>query len=317
MKMIVMRYVAAPRARLALPRLALPRLALAAVLAIGTVAGLAGCDVATGQGAADGRPSVVTGLYPYQFLAQRIGAPRVTVTNLTPPGGEPHDLELTPRQVGVLAAADLVIYQKGFQPAVDRAVAQNHPGRVLEVGAHLASPSAAVTAADPHGWLDPDRFARVAGAVAAALATMDPPHAADYRSRAASLQEQLRDLDRQFRAGLAACRSRVIVTNHEAFGHLAARYGLRQIPISGLAPDSEPSPERLRAVAEAVRDHHVTTIFFETLASPKAAQTLADDVGVATAVLDPLEGLADPAAGDYLTVMRANLDALRTALGCT
>jgi zinc transport system substrate-binding protein len=319
-----------------------------------TLAGCGGSGPATSSGGAgratsDRPPAVLAAFYPYYFLVQQIGGNHVSVANLTQPGVEPHDLELTPRLVGDVGTADLVVYQKGFQPAVDEAVEQNRPARVLEVGAVVrprgdaatdatdGAPNAATDASDeapngatdatdehppeqaggdPHVWLDPDRFSVVATAVGDALSGIDAAHTTDYRTRASSLTAKLEALDQDFAAGLRDCTSRVIVTSHEAFGYLAARYGLRQVSISGLAPDAEPSPARIRAVMAAVRTHRVTTVFFETLVSPKAAQTLAGDAGVSTAVLDPVEGLAAPASGDYFSVMRANLYALRKALSC-
>jgi zinc transport system substrate-binding protein len=272
----------------------------------------------SGQAASGTRPTVAAAFYPYYFLAQRIGAGDVQVINLTATGVEPHDLELTPRQVGAVARADLVIYQKGFQPAVDEAVAQVEPEHVVEVAAFLPSGPAGPDAAarDPHAWLDPQWFATLTEPVAAALGDVDPANRPDYQARAVSLAAELRALHEEFASAFKACRSNVIVTNHAAFGHLAARYGLEQIAISGLAPESEPSPARIKAVTDAVRKHRVTTVFVERLASPKAAQTLARDLGVATAVLDPLEGLTDRPGADFFSVMRANLDALQQALGC-
>jgi zinc transport system substrate-binding protein len=130
------------------------------------------------------------------------------------------------------------------------------------------------------------------------------------------MRDELEQLDAQFRTGLRTCARHEIVTSHAAFGYLAERYGLRQIAISGLSPEAEPSPQRLADAARQAREHRVTTIFFETLVSPKVAETLAREVGARAEVLDPIEGLAPDATGDYATVMRDNLDRLRTALGC-
>jgi zinc transport system substrate-binding protein len=305
MKMIVMRRPGRRRGR-----------NLAALIGLLLTIALSACG--SGQAAGDARPAVAAAFYPYYFLAERIGAGDVQVINLTATGVEPHDLELTPRQVGAVASADLVIYQKGFQPAVDEAVAQAQPEHVVDVTAFLPSdPAGPDTAArDPHAWLDPRWFATLTEPVAAALGDVDPANQREYQARAVSLAAELRALHEEFASALKACRSNVIVTNHAAFGHLAARYGLQQIAISGLAPESEPSPTRIKAVTEAVRKHRVTTVFVERLASPKAAQTLAGDLGVATAVLDPLEGLTDRAGADFFSVMRANLDSLHQALGC-
>jgi zinc transport system substrate-binding protein len=290
----------------------------------------AGC--AAGAPAADGgRFAVVTAFYPMQFLSQRIGGPDVTVTNLTKPGAEPHDVELTARQVAWISDAGLVVYLRGFQPAVDDAVAQEAAGRAFDAasvvpllpiddrtdGHHPPGEDHPETAngMDPHVWLDPVRFATVADGLGARLAQADPAHAAGYLERARALHADLDTLNAEYAQRLRGCARREIVTSHAAFGYLAHRYGLSQIGLTGISPESEPSPRRLAAVARAAQATGTTTIFFETLVSPKVAETVAREVGATTAVLDPLEGLTEPGA-DYFSVMRANLAALTRALGC-
>ena len=169
---------------------------------------------------------------------------------------------------------------------------------------------------DPHVWLDPQRFATIAGAVGEQLAAADPAHAADHRARAATLRTQLTALDTEFATKLKTCERREIVTSHTAFNYLAKRYALSEIGITGISPEAEPSPQRLAEVTREAREHGATTIFFETLVSPAVAETIAREVGAETAVLDPLEGLTGTGT-DYFSVMRANLTALTTALGCT
>ena len=293
--------------------------ALAALLALAVLTGCAGPAIA------DGRLNVVTAFYPLRFLAERIGGPQVQVTDLTKPGAEPHDVELNPRQVGQIVDAGLVVYLKGFQPAVDQAVSQEARGRALDAASVVpllplstSTDGEKETAhgRDPHVWLDPVRYATIADAVGARLGQADPAHAADYTARAAALHRQLDALNADFAAGLKTCQRREIVTSHSAFNYLATRYGLTQIGITGISPEAEPAPRRLAAVAAEARRTGTTTIFFETLVSPKVAETLAREVGAKTAVLDPLEGLTEP-GGDYFSVMRSNLAALTTALGCT
>ncbi|NHT18071.1 metal ABC transporter substrate-binding protein, partial [Cellulomonas sp. IC4_254] len=282
-------------------------------------AGLAACSPAGG----DDRHDVVAAFYPLQFVAERVGGEHVTVTSLTPPGGESHDLELSPSAVSGLGDADLVVYLSGFQAATDAAVAATAPARVvdtaeaagLEVGPDGVAPGAG-SSLDPHFWLDPTRLADVAHQVAGALAEVDPAHAADFTAAADDLVAELDALDAELDAGLAACRGATLVASHEAFGYLAQRYGLHQVGLSGIDPEVEPSPARLREVAATVEAEGVRTLYFETLTSPKVTQTLAEDLGVATAVLDPLEGLAEDDDRDYLDVMRDNLDALTTGLTC-
>ncbi|MEU5941555.1 metal ABC transporter substrate-binding protein [Micromonospora sp. NPDC047548] len=306
--------------------------ALAAVTALLTLGGAAACSPG-GAGGDPQRVDVVAAFYPLQFLAERIGGDAVTVTNLAKPGAEPHDLELNPRQVGQVGEAELVVYLKGFQPNVDEAVDQNAGDRAFDVatvqplltaaaGGHDHEGEAGHTeerigGLDPHLWLDPTRLAAVGDQLAQRLGRADPDRAADYTARAGTLRGELATLDAEFAAGLKTCQRREIVVSHTAFGYLTERYQLEQVGITGLTPDTEPSPKRLAEVAAEARAHRATTIFFETLVSPKIAETIAAEVGAKTAVLDPIEGLSNDSGGDYLSVMRTNLQTLRTALSCS
>jgi zinc transport system substrate-binding protein len=266
--------------------------------------------LAAGCGAG-GSGGVVAAFYPLAWAAGEITGG--DVANLTPPGAEPHDIELTPKAVARIQRADVVLYlSHGFQPAVERAVGGAH-GRTVDALAGISlrvgtGDEAGKT--DPHVWLDPVLFARVVRRIGVAL---------DRPGRGRALAARVLGLNREYRRGLAHCERRDIVTSHAAFGYLAARYGLHQIAITGVDPESEPSAKSLARLARLVRRDHVTTVFFEKLVSPKLAQTVAREAGATTAVLDPLEGLttAEQRRGaDYLTVMRANLVQLRKALGC-
>jgi zinc transport system substrate-binding protein len=280
---------------------------MAAALAV-----LAGCG---SSAQSDGKVHIVAGFYPLQYLAQQVGGDRVSVTNLVQPGAEPHDLELSPHQVAEVADAKLVVYLAGFQPALDSAARQEAAGSSLELTS-VVPLLEKNGGKDPHIWLDPNRFANAATAMADRLATVDPEGASGYRERAAALVTRLHELDRTYAQKLAACPRREIVVSHAAFGYLAERYHLTEIAITGLSPDAEPTPQRLGEVAEQVRTYHVTTIFFEALGSPKVAQAVADETGASTAVLDPIEGIPPGSDADYVSVMRDNLSQLEKALGC-
>lgn len=307
---------------------------LVAATAALAVAGAAGCSDGGGAGGG-GRVGVTASFYPLEYVAQRIGGSHVQVTGLTKPGTEPHDLELTPRQIGGLTDADLVVYLKGLQPAVDRAVEQARPRHVAEAGEFVpleehghggedhadhgdhgeGGEGRDHSGGDPHIWLDPTLLAKVAGGVGQRLAEADPDHAGDYRANTRTLVGELKALDKEFSDGLAGVKNRTFITTHAAFGYLAERYGLDQHGISGVDPESEPSPARLAALQRTAHKEKVTTIFFETLADPRTAETLAKDLGLKTSVLDPLEGVKDPGKDDYFSVMRQNLANLRAALG--
>lgn len=286
---------------------------------------LSGCS---NQPTADpSRLSAVVAFYPLQYVVEQVGGDQVSVTNLTLPGTEPHDLELTAKQVASVGSADLVFYERGFQAAVDSAVETQQPKRVLD-GAALVpltstkgytpeAEAADPSAPDPHTWLDPQTLITYASAVAEQLSQARPDSSAAFQQRASELVKQLTTLSDEFTAGLSSCRLKVFVTSHAAFGHLAERYGLQQVGIAGLSPDADPTPSRLAEVQKIAVQQGVTTIFSETLASKALADALAKDLGLKTDVLDPLEGITSQSRGtDYLSVMRSNLTALKTANGC-
>ncbi len=271
------------------------------------------------------RISVVASFYPLRFAADGIGGDCVNVTNLTPPGMEPHDLELTPDAVESIATADVVLYLGGgFQPAIEDAI-QDSQGEVVDLLDAVATTPAEGEEAeegllvDPHVWLDPGRFEEIVQATADAFDRTGKAGACDVSGASGELRSDLVGLDAEFRSTLDGCERDVLVTNHAAFGYLASAYGLRQEAIAGLEPEGEPSAKRLAEVEELVEREGVTTILTEELVSPDVAETLAAETGVETAVLFTIEGLTDveAAAGDdYLSLMRDNLETLRVALGC-
>jgi zinc transport system substrate-binding protein len=274
----------------------------------------------------DSRIRVVASFYPLAEAAARVGEGSVRVDDLTPPGIEPHDLELAPDDLERIATADVVVYLGGgFQPAVEDAVDQMENGNAIDVLELLdtrpASPDEAAEglSVDPHVWLDPGRFAAIVDEVAAALARADPSNEVAYRSNAESYRAQLDELDDAFMAGLASCERTTIVTSHDAFGYLAEAYGLTQLPITGLSPEAEPDAQRLAELRDLVVSEGITTIFAEELVSPDVAETLANEAGVTVDVLNPIESLTDErsqAGEDYVSMMRENLEALKRALDC-
>ena len=321
---------------------------LAAACAPATALALSACSStapSSTSGAKDGTLTVMASFYPLQYLAEKIGGEHVTVTSLTPAGAEPHDLELSPKTVDALSSADAVIYLAGFQSAVDEAIEQQAPKTVIDVSPAVQLVEAGVDAnhpseeededtdetqsseadghedhhhdmsADPHFWLDPVRMANAATLVGDKLAEANPANAEMYKTNAKALKDELTSLGNDLVSKTSTCQIKTFVTAHTAFGYLADRTGLTQVGISGLDPDSSPSPARLAEISQIAKDQGVTTIFTEALIDPKIAQTLADDLGITTAVLDPIESQTDPSK-DYSGVMNDNIDALTKALNC-
>jgi zinc transport system substrate-binding protein len=309
-------------------------------IAVGSLV-LTSCgDGEDGSGSEVEGVSVVAAAYPFQFVAERVGGDLVSVTNLTGPGVEPHDVELTPQQITQIADADLVIYEETFQAAVDDALEQSgleddqlfdvtsvvplqetgavHAEEGHEEEGHEEEGHEEDHALDPHVWLDPHLMMEIAGAAADKLADTDPANADAYQDNADELIRELTSMDKDFKQGLADCQRTTVVTGHDAFRYLAARYGLEMVPIAGVDPTQEPVPAQQAEIADTVEAEGVTTIFTEELVSPAVAESIADETGASIAILSPIEGLSDETANeDYLSLMQQNLDALREANGCS
>ncbi|TPQ15849.1 metal ABC transporter solute-binding protein, Zn/Mn family [Streptomyces sporangiiformans] len=308
--------------------------AVAAASALALLA-LSACssDSSAASGNSSGKLDVVASFYPMQYLAEQIGGDDVSVTTLTEPGQEPHDLEISAKQTAQLQEADAVLYLKNLQPTVDEAVAQSEVGTKIdaatltdleehgnEVGGHAAEHDAhegeEEHGKDPHIWLDPVKYAEVAEGVGKAFEKADPDHAATYKKNTAALVKKLNDLNTQYEDGLKNTKTKVFITTHAAFGYLAERYGLTEEAINGLDPESEPSAGRVKDLEKMAKADGVSTVFYETLVSDKTAKTIAKDANLKTDVLDPIEGITDKSKGDdYIAVMESNLKALQSALG--
>ena len=326
--------------------------AAATALALSACSPSASTGDKTSKASKDGTLTVMASFYPLKYLTEKVGGEHVTVTSLTPDGAEPHDLELSPKMVDSLASADAVVYLAGFQGAVDEAIEQHAPTTVIDVssaaqlvaidstsnhpgedeGTDEAQSGEAQSgkaqsgeaadhdhhhdmSMDPHFWLDPARMANAATLVGDKLAEADPTNAETYKANAKALNEELTSLGDNLVTKTSTCQIKTFVTAHTAFGYLADRTGLTQVGISGLDPESSPSPARLAEIGKIAKDQGVTTIFTEALIDPKVAQTLADDLGISTAVLDPIESQTD-SSKDYAAVMNDNIDALTKANNC-
>lgn len=296
--------------------------------------------------AADADLTIATGVYPLQWLAEEIGGQTTEVIQLTEPGAEPHDLELTGRQIAQVSEADLVFYVEGLQPAVDEAAAQEAADASLNVAdvislhpvddggqghghdeghghdhededEHSGTGEHDHGDYDPHFWLDLDLMGQTAEALAERMGEVDPEGTEHYQEEAERVVGELDALGQKYEEGLASCERSEVVVSHTAFTYLTERYDLEQIGLSGVDPETEPSPAQIAAIADIVDERDITTIFTEPLMPTATADTIAAETGAQVEVLDPLEGVTDRSPGDdYPSIMRGNLEALRTALVC-
>lgn len=257
------------------------------------------------------RMSIVTSFYPLYFFTSELATSDTLVTNITPVGLEPHDYEPTPKELVLIEKSQLLVLNGGgFEPWSDHVSDRN---KIVNTAGGL------LTEADPHTWLSPRLAKKQAQKILDALVVLDPGNTNNYLKRGQILFSKFDDLDRKYEAGLKQCQRRDFITSHRAFAYLAKTYNLVQISIADLSPEEEPSLKKLASVADFARKNGVKFIFFESLVSPKFAQTIADEVGVKTLVLDPIEGLreADMKLGkNYFTIMEENLSNLRIALSC-
>ncbi len=275
-----------------------------------------------------GKLSVYTSFYTMYDFAQKIGGDKADITVLVPDGTEPHDWEPAAADMASLQEADLFLYNgAGMEHWVEDILSsldespliavEASKGIFLREGEHEEAGEAERGGMDPHVWLDPRNAKKELETIKNAFVQADAQNASYYEANYEKWASEIDALDEEFRAALSVLPKKEIVVSHEAYGYLCAAYGLTQIGIEGLTPDSEPDPGRMAEIIELAREKKVTTIFFEGLLSPDVAEAIAAETGATTAVLSPLEGLTDEEraqGADYFSVMRKNLSALKQAL---
>jgi len=268
---------------------------------------------------------VTASFYPLWFFSQQIGGEKATVINITPAGAEPHDYEPTAKDIAQIENSKLLIVNGAGLEAWGKNMQQNLHAKntvILTVGEGLANQQVTEGGehiTDPHVWLSPPLALKIVDKIAQGFAQIDPMNTNYYQSNADTLKTELTNLDKEYRQGLSNCIEKTIITSHAAFGYLAAAYGLKQVSIAGLSPDAEPSAQQLAGIVKFAKAKKVKYIFFESLVSPKLSDTIADEVGAKTLVLNPLEGLSSEEISrgkNYFTEMRKNLTNLRMALQC-
>jgi len=294
------------------------------LLSVGMVLmGVSGC---TSSKSDDGKLSVVASFYPMYDFAQKIGGDKVTVTNLTPAGVEPHEWEPKSTDMITISDADVFIYNSEYTEGWVTSVLDSLDSKSLTIVKASAditllqttdSENGEESGSDGHVWLDPEYAKIEMQAICEAFCKADPTNKSYYEDNLATYSEKLDQLDADFTEALADVTQKNIVVAHQAFGYLCSAYGLTQIPIEGLSADAEPDANRMMEIIDFVEEYDIHVIFFEELVNPEVAQAIADETGCETAALNPLEGISDDdiAAGqDYFTVMESNLDTLVAAL---
>lgn len=260
--------------------------------------------------------SVAASYYPLYEFAKQVGGDKVQVTLMTPAGAEPHEYEPPAKTLAIAQQSDVFIYNGGpFEPWIN-AFLDSYSRTTIRASQGIALQD---HGKDPHFWLDPVLVRQIITTIKDGLATADPANKNYYSARAEAYRGKLAQLDADFRNGLQTCQQQTIIASHAAFSYVAARYGFTVQSIAGLSPDEEPSAARLAELSDVITKNGIRYVFFEHLVSPRLADTIAQETGAQTLVLDPLEGLdnEDQEQGkDYLSVQQQNLAHLRTALAC-
>jgi zinc transport system substrate-binding protein len=259
---------------------------------------------------------VTTSFYPLYFFASQIGGNKAEVQNITPSGAEPHDYEPTAQDIARIEKSNLLILNGGKLEVWGDKIKDNIKG--TQVVTVIAGNTIA-NQQDPHVWLSPPLAKIEVKAILKGFIQVDPQNKSYYYENTNKLLSQLDEIDKEYKKGLINCNQKDIITSHAAFGYLSKAYGLNQVSIAGLSPDAEPSSKQLAEIAQFAKNHNVKYIFFESLVSPKLSETIANEVGAKTLVLDPIEGISgdDVKAGkNYLSIMKDNLKNLRIALEC-
>lgn len=282
--------------------------------------------------AAAGRLSVATTIYPMTFFAEQVGGDLVHVTGLIKPGTSSHTFEPSPSDILTIQSAAVVVYNSSaFETWMTNALdAVDQRPRVVVEAADIEVPEAAGPAedhgdehghgaVDPHVWLDPIQAMAQVKRIGDAFVSADPGNAGTYRANTAALIDRLASLHDRFSAALRGCSHRTFVVNHMAFGHMAERYGLEQLGISGLEPLSEPGPGTVAAVVDLMRNLGIRHVLAEPIVSSELARTIAREIGGELLTLHPLGAITPDeldVGEDYFSIMDANLLTLTTALDC-
>lgn len=317
--------------------------ALAATAALGIGSFNLAYAAGTEDTSSEKKLNVMASFYPMYDFATKVGGDKVEVTNMVPAGTEPHDWEPAATDVKNLEEADIFIYNgAGMEHWTEDVLGalDNKELKVVEASRGLTllegkeedeeetedsssdsdasdeSTDSEITY-DPHVWLDPLNAKAEMENIKNAFVEADPDNKDYYEQNYETYAEKFDQLDKEYKDGLADTKSKDLITSHEAFGYLCQAYGLNQVGIEGLSPDSEPDASRMNEIIKFAKENNVKTIFFEELVSPKVSETIADEIGAKTAVLNPLEGLTDDeisAGEDYFSVMESNLKTIEDAL---
>lgn len=280
--------------------------------------------------APDSRPTIAASFYPVGEIVQRVGGDDVQLLELTAPGIEPHDSELTAQQLVELSKSDIVFYiGGGFQPDLEKAIASLPTTTVaidlLKSVDVIASEMKSdghdhgSSDSDPHVWLDPANMATMSAIVSQEIAKIQSNLTSDLNRRQAEYARELNELGLLIDTSFASCERKELVSAHDAFTYFTKRAKLVAVPISGVDPENEPSAKDLEATAKIAKARNVTTVFFEEILPKAFADTVAKAIGASIDSINAIETISQSdldAGATYSSIMKSNIAKISTALGC-
>lgn len=306
---------------------------------------LSGCQqVETTAEDGESKLQVAVTIYPLAEFAKGIVGDRASVTQIIPPGSEPHHWEPAPSDMKTIYETDVFIYHgAGMELWVEKILPELKDRQVKVIKATERLPLLTFAEEeklgitnflranrteglqegelegvfDPHVWLDPVLAKDMVTFMAEEIAAVDKVNADYYLHNAQLLIDKLDQLDKEYTTAVVQFPNRDIVVSHAAFGYLAYRYGLCQIPVLGISPEQEPDAATLARVIDFSRQHNIKYIFYESTTSPRIAETIAQEIGVETLALNPIGALTQEDINkgyDYFYLMRQNLENLKKAL---
>lgn len=278
----------------------------------------------------DGKLNIVTTFYPVYEFTKQVAGDEANVDLLVKAGTEVHGYEPSAKDIARIQEADAFVYENenmetwvhDVEGSIDtekvNVISATEgmlllPGGEEEHEGHDHSEEGHSHAYDPHVWLSPERAITLVENIRDSLVAKYPEKKDAFETNAAAYIEKLDALDAKYSETLSAAKQKYFVTQHTAFAYLALDYGLKQVSITGVAADEDPTPSRLAELTEYINKYGIKYIYFEENASKSVAETLAKETGVQLDVLNPLESLTDEDmknGKDYISVMEDNLTAL-------
>lgn len=261
--------------------------------------------------------TLVTTIYPFTDLAQKIVGDKANVIGIVPGGVEPHDYELTAQNIITIKSADIFVYNgmAAIEPWLPKVIPFIPAVTKVDVSSGVK-----IIENNPHYWLDPEIDGTIVDMLVGVLVQKDRSNAETYQKNGENIKAQLASIHQSYTAQLLTCELRDVIVSHDAYAYMASKYHFQTHPIAGLSPESEPDARTIAELISFVREKKIPYILFETLASPKIADTIARETGARTLVLNPIEGLTDEDIEnnqDVFSIMMSNLSVLKKAMKCT